>query len=108
MPTNGIKFAGEISISAPEVIYTPGANVAAVCNVNILNAGTSLGTKVRLGYNASATTVASAYIEFGQYLAPGEVLERTAIVLSGTQTLIAECETCSAVYVTCWAVEDSQ
>ncbi len=107
MPTNGLKFAGEISQSAPEVIYTPGANVAAVCNVNILNAGSN-NVAVRLGYNASATTVASAYIEFGAILSGGGVLERTGIVLSGTQTLIAECETASAVYVTCWAVEDSQ
>lgn len=107
MPSNGLKFAGEISQSAPEIIYTPGANVAAVANVNILNAGSNQ-VSVRLGYNASATTAASAYIEFGFLLGANEVLERTAIVLSGTQTIIAECETASAVYVTCWAVEESQ
>lgn len=103
----GIVFANEISISAPEVVYTPGANRAGVCNVNILNAGTTSNTRVRLGYCASATTVAAVYIERGYDLRPGEALERTGIVLSGTQTLIAECETTSACYVTAWAVEDT-
>lgn len=104
--TTGIQFAGEISKSAPEVVYTPGASKMGVAHVNILNAGSS-SVKVRLGYAASATTSAVAYLEYGWTLAAGEVLERTKIVLSGTQTLIAECETASAVFVTCWAVEDT-
>ena len=103
---NGVQFAGEISQSAAEVIYTPGANKAAVVNVNFCNRGSN-SVRVRLGYCASATTVAAWYIEYGAVVPANGVLERTALVLSGTQTLIAECETASSMQVTCWAVEDT-
>lgn len=103
---SGFQFAGEISKSAAEVLYTPGANRAGVCNVNILNAGDT-SIRVRLGYAASATTSASAYLEYGALVGPHQVLERTAIFLSGTQTLIAECETASLCYVTLWSSEDT-
>lgn len=105
--TTGVVFAAEISQSVAEILYTPGANVIGVCNVNMLNKGTEIATKVRLGYCASATTVAAWYIERGLTLAPGEVLERTGIVVSGTQTLIAECETTSGIQVIVWSVEDT-
>lgn len=102
----GIVFASEISQSAPEVVYTPGANTAGVCCVNICNKGSN-AIKVRLGYCSSATTVAAYHLEYGYTLASGEVLERTGLVLSGTQTLIAECETASRCDVVAWAVEDT-
>lgn len=103
----GVTFAGEISQSAPEVLYTPGANTVGVCVVNMVNIGVTLSSKVRLGYAASATTGAQWYIERGVTLAPGEVLERTGIVVSGTQTLIAEAETTSGIQVVVWSVEDT-
>lgn len=103
---NGVQFAGEISQSAPEVIYTPGASKVGVTNVSFCNRGTS-PVKVRLGYCASATTVAAWYLEYGAEIQGGGVLERTNIVVSGTQTLIAECETASSMQVIAWAIEDT-
>jgi len=103
---NGVQFAGEISLSAPEVIYTPGAAKVGVCTVSFCNRG-STATKVRLGYCASATTVAAFYLEYGVTIQGGGVLERTGIVLSGTQTLIAECETTSAMNVIVFSIEDT-
>lgn len=102
----GFQFAGEISQSAPEVIYTPGANINGVCNVNFVNKG-STSVAIRLGYAASATTSAVAHLEFNRTLAAGKSFERTAIALTGTQTLIAEVGTASAVDVTCWSVEST-
>lgn len=103
---NGVQFAGEISQSAAEVIYTPGSAVVGVATVSICNRG-SQSVKVRLGYSGSATTSAAYYLEYGYNLQAGGVLERTGIVVSGTQTLIAECETASSVHVVVWSIEDT-
>lgn len=102
----GVVFAGEISQSAAEVIYTPGAGITGVCNVSFVNKGSS-SVSIRLGYSGSATTSASFHIEYDRTLPPRKSFERTAIVLSGTQTLIAEVGTASAVNVTVWSVEST-
>ena len=105
--TSGVVFAGELSQSAAEVMYTPGANVLGVVNVNYCNRGSN-PVSVRLGYAGSATTSASYYYEYGAIVAAnGGVLERTRLIVSGTQSLIGECETASRLDVIVTSMEDT-
>ena len=58
------------------------------CNINIVNTGNSNAT-IGLAISTSSTPGPADYIEYGVVLEPGDVLERTAQVLSPGEKVIA-------------------
>ena len=73
--------------------YTPvyssastGINMT-TCNINMVNTGASNAT-VRLAISTSTSPGAADFIEYGVILEPGDVLERTAQVLSPSEKVI--------------------
>ena len=102
----GLLGYGELSQSAAEVLYTPGASTKGVVTVSICNKGAS-SIRARLGVSGSATTSVTAYLEFDTLLEGNGVLERTGLTVTNPQTLIAEVGTASAVDYVVLGIEET-
>lgn len=89
--------SGTLGQSAPAAltyttVYTVPANKTATININALNRGPE-ATVVRIAIAASATPTNSEFIEYDVGIMAGEVLERTALVLSQNKNVVVYAST---------------
>lgn len=83
---NGKLGAADLAVAVNTTIYSP-ATLTGTVTVSMVNRGAG-ATLVRLALAATATPTAAEWLEFDQYLAPGGVLERSAIVVGPGQYLV--------------------
>jgi hypothetical protein len=87
MATGKIAAVDMASNSDTQIYQCPGQNFT-VATVSICNRG-SLTTLIRLAISDSSSPANADYIEFDTNLAANGVLERTGLVLSAGQRIIA-------------------
>lgn len=94
MTVNSGKLGNaDLGAAANTTVYTCGSGVgntavAATVTVSLCNRGAAPAT-VRIAVAAAAAPTAAEYIEYGVTLPAGGVLERTGIVLSAGERIVA-------------------
>lgn len=81
-----------LAANADTVLYTVPASVVATVNVSFCNKGAA-SAKVRLAVAANAAPAAAEYLEFDTVIPANGVLERTGIVCSTTEKVVARADT---------------
>jgi hypothetical protein len=87
---SGILGQADLSATTNTLIYTVGANTAAV-TISAVNRNTSNSVYLSVAVGTISNTSAPAnsnYIEYNAVLNPYQVLERTGIVLSNGQKVV--------------------
>lgn len=76
-------------------IYTaPAEGITSVAaNVNVVNRDATLTAKVRLAFGTSATPAAADFVEYDAQVPPGGILERSALVMSPGELVVAYADT---------------
>jgi len=91
MPSGRFGKASLTSGAYTNLYEAPATGIAhATANVNFVNTGT-VNANIRLAISASgvSTPAAADFIEYDALLEPGEVLERTGIVMSPGERILA-------------------
>lgn len=88
MATQGRLGAADLAATTNTVVYTCPTSTFSVVAVNVLNRTTS-AVSVRLAISTGASPGNAEYIEYDIELPSNGVLERSGIVLSANQTLVA-------------------
>ena len=96
---------------SPSTVYTVPAGNYGVYNISFLNP-TSGPITIRLAIAASASPQASEFIEYGTVIVANGVFERTGLVLSALQNIVAYASTgtagvSTAVSVNVYGIETS-
>ena len=75
------------------VIYTVPASTLATVNFNAVNMASNAGALVKFSISTTDTPAAGDYYEMSTLLANGDVVERTGIMLSAGERVIARAST---------------
>jgi pyruvate dehydrogenase complex dehydrogenase (E1) component len=103
MASGRLGTPADMSATTLTTIYTVPANTFAVASINVLNRGASAVT-VRLALAATDTPTAAEYIEYDISVPAKSVLERTGLVLSTTQKIVAY-SSATSVSVVAYGIE---
>jgi hypothetical protein len=86
-------------------IYTPPANTVSTVNISLCNKG-SVDTVISVGLTESSTTWGGDDTIVSRHLLrPGDVLEKTGVVLTSGQYILASASAGNAVAVVVWGFE---
>lgn len=85
---SGKLGAAALSANTDTTVYTVPSSTVATVNVNMCNRGT-VATTVRLAVAATGSPGNSEFIEYEAILPPNGVLERTGIVCSAAERVVA-------------------
>ena len=97
--------ANDMSAATNTTVYTAPADTYTIASLNIVNRGNQAVT-MRIAVSATATPTLAEYIEYDVEILAKGVLERTGIVLSATQNIVAYCSAANASAV-CMGIENS-
>lgn len=85
MATGRLAVA-DLTAATNTALYTVPVSKTASFSLSICNRGTT-PAQVRVALSTSGTPAVTDYIEYGATVQPGDVLERTGLVLAATQVV---------------------
>ena len=101
----GRLAANDLGAGAVTTVYTCPADTYAIVTVSVVNRGTQPIT-FKLAIADADTPTAGEWIEFDTELLPKNILERTGLVLSATQKLVAR-SSAASVSLVAYGIETS-